>query len=467
MVADTFSVKVTVPSERRHSERETIIQRIFGLSERAGDRCLVPEQTLSLRGLTYITGYSGSGKSCLLRAIAAKLQPTQLVEPDFQSSKSPIDSFDADVATVIQWLARFGLGEALVLTTPLCHLSVGQKERFRLSYLLWQKPRVILLDEFLSCVDRTTARIIAFQFQRIVRQENMICFVATAHDDLQDALFPDATLRLDFNGDGEWLAPVTGKRLPEAAEVQISEGDLADYAALKKYHYADQSEPLLKSEEIVSIRKATFRGKLIGVRVFTKLLPRSLERIPLIRQLNSTGILSARVVVHPVFRGLGLARRMDFDAEAARRSGADTGGIKRIFTHSAMAQYFPFDKSNGYEPTQHVSSLKSTWHDSYETLLKAYGITPAALHDLDYRRSIWQHLDLEQQGQLSNLVTKILVDYDLRYLSYLCHHLDIPLSATETAFFSKLFTAMTARQPVWENLSEALYFPMQGLVKAI
>ncbi len=443
----------------RETAREILVKQIFGLPPGAHSRVLLASQALKIGNLTYLTGYSGTGKSSLLNAIRFQLEVPDVKEPEDCFGKSVIESFQGDLAEAVQWLGRFGLGEARVLTTRVKHLSVGQRERFRLAFLLWQKPSVLILDEFLSSLDRVTARIIAFQFQRVVRNLNLTCIVATAHDDLKDALHPDTLVELDFEGGCEITYPETKIRsLPESQEVLVSEGTMEDYFKLKPFHYMDQHDPT----DVVSVRKAEFRGKLVGVRVFTKLFPSAYEKVGLFRKINESAALSSRVVVHPVFRGLGISSRLDL-AEADRLR------FKKIFTHSALALYFPFDHSGGYRVLEHVSVPKTSDHSEYEKLLVELGLpSPTLLNDPKICEEFWKGLSQSQQGQVINLAIRILSSYDERHTRYLCEHLGISLPVSAEADLLRFFSSLLRRTPsetFWKLLSEALHFPMLGMVK--
>lgn len=451
------------PETAVETSREALIKQIFGLPRGAQSRTLMAARPLSVGNLTYLTGYSGTGKSSLLRAISSQLQIAELKEPEDCLEKSVIDAFAGELSEAVQWLGRFGLGEARVLTTKVKYLSVGQRERFRLAYLLWQKPSVIVLDEFLSSLDRVTARIIAYQFQRVVRAQNVSCFVATAHDDLKDALLPDTLVELDFEGGCNVSHPeFNGRVLPESREVVVSEGTIDDYLKLKPFHYMDQQSGDLDPRDVVSIRKAEFRGKVVGVRVFTKLFPSAYEKIGLFRKINETAVLSSRVIVHPVFRGLGISKGMDL-------SQTDRARFRKVFTHSALALYFPFDSSGGYRALEHVSVAKTPAHAEYEALLLAFGLESViALNDPGRCRSFWQSLSEEQRAHLGDLAVGILADYDRRYTRYLCEHLGFAMPEAFGGELLRFFTSLLRRTPqeqFWMLLSEALHFPMLGMVK--
>lgn len=454
------------------SEREAMVEKIFGLTQEQRSTPIIPNINLSLSkpGLTYITGYSGSGKSSLLREISRKNSSVLINEVKLPDSKKVIDCFETDVASAIQWLSCFGLGEARVLTTKVEVLSVGQKERLRLAILLWEKPKAILLDEFLSSLDRLTAKVIAFQFQKLIRKFGITCIVATAHDDLEEALFPDLILKLDLGGkvyrkeNNYSENELKNKKLPELQQIVIEEGTIADYNILKCFHYMDQQigEKSLVEEDIVSIRRAVFQGKVVGVRVFTKIFPSYYEKVGIFKFVNEKAVLSSRVIVHPAFRGLGLSGLLDFKKNEKQN-------FRAIFSHSALAKYFPFDITSGYQTFNHPSELKTEAHIKFENYLKECGLDEIEkINDTGFCEKFWIGLLKEQQSFLRKNAEAVLIDYDLRYLVSILEalHFKMPLEAQnslKTFFKAKLDGLSFAK--TWQILSEALHFPMLGVVR--
>ncbi len=453
---------------QNQSPREIEVRKIFGLNGCENEWTLHKDIEVPLNGLVYISGFSGAGKSTLLKKIKEELGPLVVEAKELEAGKCPIDCFNAPVSESIQWLSQFGLGEARVLITPNEKLSVGQRERLRLALLVWEKPKYFIIDEFLASLDRVTARVIAFQFQKIVQKFKLNCFVATALNDLEDALFPDASLTLDLGGlhtlkEHDWKQ----KTLPETKELKESEGSLDDYKELSRFHYMEgqAGEESLLESEVMSIRKVTLNNKLIGVRVFTKVFPSRLEsKLPVFKLLNSLCTLSSRVIVHPAYRGLGVSALMSFPTHKFPE-------VRKIFTHSALALHFPFDLKGGYELRKHPSTLRSQWHDSYEQELIHLGLSDIQkLNRPQEAQCFWNSLNADQKTQLSQILIKLLADYDFRYFQYICNELDFEIPEPNLikmqAFFEYDFEGLKSID-LAPLLSEGLHFPMQGLVKTL
>jgi len=464
-----LDLSVTFPKDVNHeySPNAFTVSKIFGLPIETKQRTLIPQISIQPCPITFITGYSGSGKTSLLKAIQNQFPEIQLSSPNISHEKKVIDSFDGDIGKVISWLSKFGLGEARVMVTKIGHLSVGQKERLKLAKLLWKAPPVIIIDEFLSSLDRVTARIIAFQFQKVVRSMKVTCFVASAHDDLVDALFPDTLINMDFEGEYTLTqsTPIHPK-LPEISEIKVSAGTVDDYIKMKRFHYMDQQQGdiAIKTQGIMSIQKAEFRGKLVGVRVFTKIFHPSLEKIEFFRKVNEQAVRSSRVIVHPSFRGLGISQLLGATDHLP-------ASVKTIFSQSALALYFPFNQGLGYQNTQHVSFTQSQEQLEFQNLASTV-LNDAAekLHDSAYAQKTWSQLSEFDQKQLQQAALKCLVDYDVRHSLYIAEHLGISVGPSFPSFLRTFFSKRHGIVPVdrfWALLSDALHFPMQGMVKKL
>jgi hypothetical protein len=120
-----------------------------------------------------------------------------------------IDGLTGPVETRLEKLAACGLAEArLLLRTPE-ELSDGQRYRFRLAYALDRvnppspqggrgvggEGAFLLADEFAANLDRTLAKVLAFNVRKLCSRGGTGFLLATTHEDLLDDLNPDLWVR--------------------------------------------------------------------------------------------------------------------------------------------------------------------------------------------------------------------------------------------------------------------------------
>ncbi len=111
-----------------------------------------------------------------------------------------VDAIPLPFEEALQLLAMCGLGEApLLLRTPQ-ELSEGQRYRFSLALAVALKPQWIIADEFTAVLDRTTAKVIAYNVRRIADRYGVGLLLATAQDDITADLSPDLCVTCDLDG---------------------------------------------------------------------------------------------------------------------------------------------------------------------------------------------------------------------------------------------------------------------------
>ena len=114
-------------------------------------------------------------------------------------TKTLVDAIPLPFTEALQLLAMCGLGEApLLLRTPQ-ELSEGQRYRFALALAVAHKPRWIVADEFTAVLDRTTAKVIAYNVRRLADRYGIGFLLATAQDDIAADLSSDLTVTCDLD----------------------------------------------------------------------------------------------------------------------------------------------------------------------------------------------------------------------------------------------------------------------------
>ena len=177
-----------------------------------------------------LQGESGCGKSTHLRAahraLAQQHVPSRLLDlgawpraSEIQPTPTTlIDRLPGPRRDALALLSAVGLGDALLMAQSPDTLSEGQSARLRIACAVAsllsrrtfnrpqtdQTPRVLLIDEFASVLDRTNARTLCQSLAKLVRRKStrtapsprLSLILATAHDDVEHWLAPDLTIRL-------------------------------------------------------------------------------------------------------------------------------------------------------------------------------------------------------------------------------------------------------------------------------
>ncbi|HQR06505.1 MAG TPA: ATP-binding cassette domain-containing protein [Gemmatales bacterium] len=192
--------------------------------------------------IVLFTGPSGSGKSSLLRAVCEQLRAsTQNVLIDIMALSLPdrplVDALPLEVKESLDLLAACGLSEAQLLLRRPTELSEGQRYRFRLALglaQLRQRPAGsegwVIADEFTATLDRTLAKVLAYNLGRVARRQGVGCLLATTHEDVGEDLAADVLVRPDLDGGivVESFSTSPGRPSPPAPLPSTGEGRKPD-----------------------------------------------------------------------------------------------------------------------------------------------------------------------------------------------------------------------------------------------
>jgi ABC-type transport system involved in cytochrome c biogenesis ATPase subunit/GNAT superfamily N-acetyltransferase len=355
---EKFTFNISYETHTKLTPRSLVVAEAFGLGVDEAQRFKVLDAELKIgpRDIVYITGDSGSGKSVLLRAIRADLgeEAVDLSEVAVDAEKPLIETVGATVEEGLELLSRVGLNDAFLFLRTYGQLSDGQKYRYRIAKLIESGKQWWLMDEFAACLDRDTAKIIAFNLQKIARQQGKAVIAATTHSDLQEDLKPSVLVRKRF-GEEIQISYYPNEAAAECSltrEMRVEEGDKEDWQRLSGFHYRGHK---------VAVPRKIFRlvrgDELCGVIVYSYPPPTCYGRrmvLPrlTIQELNKQLSIINRVVIHPKYRTIGLGAKLI-------RETLPLAGTPYVEMIAVMAKYSPFAEKAGLRKVAEQLTVKS------------------------------------------------------------------------------------------------------------
>jgi len=283
--------------------------------------------------ITHIVGESGSGKSqlCLILQENWNFSPL-LIPPKCQSLCEIIGERKEDIDRCIYYLNYVGLSDARLYYTPTWCLSDSQKFRLSIAYSLLLKTAVngFIIDEFLSTLDRDTAKSIAFLIQKLVRQKNIKVVLATAHNDLIEYIKPDLLIEGNAFPERFEIFPTTKIELKSIGyNIKQCTKDVYKESRLGELHYKGKYTGGTKEFFVVRTNNS---NKEIGFLVSAS-VGNDIEKKRRI----------ARVVIHPSYRGIGIGTAL----VAEYLKWCKKNAIKKVFAVSALGIFNPFFEKAG------------------------------------------------------------------------------------------------------------------------
>jgi ABC-type ATPase with predicted acetyltransferase domain len=333
------------------TKRVVAVAESFGLGLDKWERFIVydnVELKIGTRDIVLITGDSGSGKSVLLKALEKDVKEGMNAESiniggiQLDPDKPLIETVGKTVEEGLELLSKVGLNDAFLFLRTFEQLSDGQKYRYRIAKMMESKAQFWIMDEFAATLDRDTAKIVAFNVQKLARQEGKAVLAATTHNDLFEDLKPSVHVHKRFGKEIEvkYYPNETNKECSLVKEIHVAEGSRQDYYQLAGFHY--------RSHKVAGVRKifSLKRGEeLCGVVVYSyspaacfgrrMVLPRMS-----MRELNEKLSIISRVVVHPKYRTIGLGHKLI-------RETLEHAGTPYVETVAVMAKYNPFFEKAG------------------------------------------------------------------------------------------------------------------------
>lgn len=191
----TYTIDKSFNTTVTRSQRVLECAEAFGLGLEDREFKVYDNLTVEINqgDIVYITGQSGSGKSLLLKELAKQMSESLVVADidKVELKEIPlIDQVGKSTDEAIRILNLAGLNDAYLFIRKPSELSDGQRYRFRIAKLMESGAQVWVADEFGAVLDRTTARVVAFNVRKFAQHCNATLIVATTHKDMLEELAP-------------------------------------------------------------------------------------------------------------------------------------------------------------------------------------------------------------------------------------------------------------------------------------
>ena len=411
-----FCVSHSFKTKGEITERSVLVADAFGLGIDDEKEFKIYDNfkfDLCSNDVVYITGSSGSGKSWLLKNIFSKFKNSLSIDDiKIDDNEILIEGVGKDLNDAIKKLNLAGLGDAFLYLRKYCQLSDGQKYRYAIAKFIDLDAKVWILDEFGAKLDRTTAKIVAYNLQKIARQLNKCVVCATTHEDLIDSLKPSLVIEKGFEDEVTSYRKTLEdypKRIKEIyTDISVEKGDKEDYKKLSKFHYRQSRLGAVKN-----YYKLLHKGTVIGVMAITyphlalkgrniytnKKYAKMTKEI--CTEINKQFECISRIILHPQYRGIGLAHY--FLREYFKLS--DSHYIETI---AVMSKYSPFFAKAGMT---HVETEQDKKRGLLVKQLEAYNFNTDLISSSTYNETVYNKLTETQQAEVKIIIKNILNKY--------------------------------------------------------
>jgi ABC-type lipoprotein export system ATPase subunit len=293
--------------------------------------------------ITLITGDSGSGKSVLLKALEKDIkQDLGLSYININDilpiiGKPLIETVGETLEEGLELLSKVGLNDAFLFLRSYEQLSDGQKYRYKIAKMMESKAQFWVMDEFAATLDRDTAKIVAYNLQKLARQQGKAVLAATTHTDLFEDLNPSVHIHKRFGKEitVNYYPNESAKECSLIKEMLTLEGSTEDWRKLAGFHY--RSHKIVGPRKIFCLKRDQ---ELCGVIVYCYPPPTCFGRrlvLPkmTMKELNEKLSIITRIVVHPKYRTIGLGVKLVKETLAK-------AGTPYVEMPAVMAKYNPF-----------------------------------------------------------------------------------------------------------------------------
>jgi len=345
---NTFTYNITYETTTTPTPRTKAIAEAFGLGiDQTQKFTLYDNIHLKIKptDIVLITGDSGSGKSVLLNALKQDIgkEAIDLNTIPIQADKPIIETIGKTLNQALELLSKTGLNDAFLFLRTYTQLSDGQKYRYHLAKLIETQKQWWITDEFCSTLDRDTAKIVAYNLQKLARNQLKAVIAATTHTDLLEDLNPTIHIHKRY---GKEITISYHPNVPQnqcslTKQMHIKKAKPSDYKQLSQFHYRSTSLPAPRK-----IYKLKRRNELCGVIVYSYPSPIMFGRKQIwkgnFEQLQKEFSTITRVIIHPKYRTIGLGTKLV-------KETLPKAGTPYVETLAVMAKYNPFFEKAGMQ----------------------------------------------------------------------------------------------------------------------
>jgi ABC-type ATPase with predicted acetyltransferase domain len=400
-----FVISIAYQTATEVTPRTIAVAEAFGLGIDEKQKFVVyddVELKIGSRDVVYITGDSGSGKSVLLKAIRKDLgrEAVDMSHIRVDRNKPLIETVGETVGQGLELLSRVGLNDAFLFLRKYGELSDGQRYRYRVAKLVESGKQWWIMDEFCSTLDRDTAKIVAFNVQKLARKLGKAVVAATTHTDLFEDLRPSVHVHKRFGKE------IQVKYLPDNSfdhwrkfacsllkEMQVEEGSYEDWKKVAGFHYRSHRVAFMQKIFVLK-RKDRVCGAIVYVHPMSAAPCRErVIKIESMKDLNEKVTRIARVVVHPKYRTIGVGVKLVHDS-------LPLCGKPCVEMIAVMARYNPFAEHAGMKKICESDPDKSILEAVAE--LQKLGFTPYLLAVPEYNKRMLKGKVLQVKKILSS-----------------------------------------------------------------